>query len=103
MPLELSFDEIPFFNSIIYQVFDNCIDVLFMIDMSLMFYTSFRNKFGIEVFIPRQIAINYVSSPRFYTDLASVLGTGIVTQWVPNSKIFKCFKIVRIFRVKVFI
>lgn len=103
VPLDLSFEEIPVFSSSYYQIFDNLIDVLFMVDMGLMFITSYRDKFGKEIFKPKLIAKNYVRSPRFFIDLFSLLGTGIMSSWVPNFKVFKCFKIVRIIRVNQFI
>lgn len=103
VPLELSFEEIPLFNSLYFVIIDNLIDVLFLIDMGLMFMTSYRDKFGKEIFGFKLIALNYVRSARFYTDFFSLLGTSIVTNWAPNFKIFKVIKIVRILRVKQFI
>lgn len=102
VPLELSF-EMPFTNSIGYSIIDNIIDVLFIIDMILMFITSYRNIYGEEIRDQGMIAKHYVKSIRFLFDFASLFGTGIVTQWLPSLKVFKCFKIVRVFRLNKFI
>lgn len=103
VPLELSFDEIEWFDGILYLLIDLAIDLVFLIDMILMFMTSFRNKFGEEVKDQEKIIIHYVKKTRFFFDFFSLLGTIIFTSWMPSMKIFKFFKIVRILRVKSFI
>ena len=103
VPLEISFSEVEFFQGTIYIALDLLIDLVFLVDMILMFFTSFRNRFGEEVRDQVQIAINYLKQKRFLFDLCSVLGTNIFTIFIPLLKVFKFFKIVRIFRIKNFI
>ena len=51
------------------------IDIIFYIDMILMFLTSVTNKYGREVFDSFEIAVSYTSQFRFYIDFFSLLGT----------------------------
>merc|ERR1712166_1553592 len=78
---------------------DNIVDGLFLVDMIVMFMTSFINKKGAEVLNSHQIAAKYMMSFRFVADFFAVLGTGIVTQYVPALKAFGIFKMVRIMRL----
>ena len=98
IPIDLAFE--PEFTKIKgFEVFDNIVDGLFLVDMIVMFMTSFINKKGAEVLNSHQIAAKYMMSFRFVADFCAVLGTGIVTQYVPALKAFGIFKMVRIMRL----
>ena len=78
IPLDLAFE--PEFTQIGgYKIFDNIVDVLFIVDMLLMFICSFLNKKGVEELDSNKIALSYMMSFRFFADSAAVLGTGVVT------------------------
>jgi hypothetical protein len=81
-------------------VVDNLIDVVFLIDMTLMIVTSAIDmRTGREVKDQQLIIHMYVSSMRFVFDVLALFGTGIITQFIPVMKVFKCAKIVRVFRL----
>ena len=82
-----------------YQVFDNTVDLLFLIDMIWMFLTSYTDNFGKEVFQSQKIAKKYLLSQRFVFDAGAILGTGVVTKMIPLLKIFGFFKMSRILRL----
>ena len=65
------FDELPF------QVLDLLIDIVFVIDIFLMFITSVISNKGKETFDQSIIAKQYTGRIRFYADLLSLLGAGI--------------------------
>ena len=67
--------------------------------MVLMCMTSFLNKKGIEVFEQSTIVAKYVQSVRFMADFLAILGTGVVTNFVPSFQIFGIFKMIRILRI----
>lgn len=77
----------------------NCIDLMFLIDFMIMFFTSFRNKQGLEVFDLRHIAINYIKSFRFLIDFFSQLGGNQVSKYVNKTRAFGLLKMLRIFRL----
>ena len=78
IPIDLAFE--PEFTRLkSFEVFDNIVDGLFLIDMIVMFMTSFINKKGAEVLDSHKIAAKYLMSFRFVADFFAVLGTGIVT------------------------
>ena len=84
---------------IAFQIFDNIVDFIFIIDMMLMFMTSYLNKRGIEVFNSHSIANKYIMSLRFVADALAILGTGLITAFVPQFKLFGFFKMFRIMRL----
>ena len=102
IPLDLAFEP-EFSQKALYQVFDNIVDALFIVDMILMFFTSYLNKQGLEIFSSKKIALNYIKSFRFLADSGAVLGTGVVTQFYPVLKIFGIFKMTRVMRLGSFI
>ena len=62
VPLELVFvDMIEEIGGDWYSAIDGIVDVLFFIDMVIMFMTSFRHRNGNEIWEPKEIAINYVT------------------------------------------
>jgi len=60
-------------------VFDNLIDMFFLVDMVLMGVTSYVDKFGTEMRDQGMILRNYIYSKRFLFDTLAVLGTGVIT------------------------
>jgi hypothetical protein len=94
IPLEFGFSMRPHSESIL-----NCIDLMFLIDFMIMFFTSFRNKQGLEVFDLRHIAINYIKSFRFLIDFFSQLGGNQVSKYVNKTRAFGLLKMLRIFRL----
>jgi hypothetical protein len=67
--------------------------------MILMFVTSHLNKIGIEIFDSHQIMKKYMFSFRFLADTFAILGTGLITSYVPQFKFFGFFKMFRILRL----
>ena len=49
IPIDLAFNP-EFTRDVGVQIFDNIVDILFIIDMALMFMTSYLNKMGAEIF-----------------------------------------------------
>ena len=95
----MAFDPL-FTNYISYKIFDNAVDFIFLLDMIIMFITSFLNKStGQEIFDSVEIAKKYITSVRFLTDFLAILGTDVVTNVVPNFQIFGLFKMIRVFRM----
>ena len=81
----------------------NAIDVIFIIDIILMFITNYQNKDGKEIWNNKYIAFNYIKTPRFYFDFLSVLGTDFISQTIPELRLFGYFKLTRISRINGFI
>jgi len=99
VPLELSFEP-DFTKDSYYNFLDNMVDFLFVVDMFGMAVTSYVDNHGHEIRDHSKIIGKYLKSYRFVFDFLAVLGAGVITTFVPNMKVFKCFKIIRIFRVK---
>ena len=78
---------------------DSFIDLAFVIDIILMFFTSVLTKHGKETFDSVEIRKNYTSKFRFYADLLSVLGSGIFSQINKFFSLFGLFKVIRVFRI----
>jgi len=79
IPVEISFhfkDEI--FNQSWWMVMENVIDVLFILDIILSFYTSFRDGRGGEQVRSQVIAQEYMTSLTFYFDILSVFGSNFI-------------------------
>lgn len=87
IPFDISFG-VPFslmqFNSFA----DLVLDVVFLIDNILMFFTSYFNQFGIEVKNPYKIYKNYTSTWRFVFDTLSLLGSFFFIKIHPYFKYF---------------
>jgi len=62
-----------------YTTIDNVVDGIFLIDIILMFFTSFFDNRGIENFESLEIAKHYLKSIRFIFDFGAILGTGVIT------------------------
>lgn len=80
-------------------MFDAIVDILFVVDMVLMFMTSYQDSKGKEVKSSYTIAGNYMKSVRFVADFLACLANGFIAQFAPFLKIFGIFKIVRVFRL----
>ena len=61
VPLELSFEPVSF-SGTGYVIFDNLVDLIFLIDMILMLFTSFVAKNGEQVFDQTKIVKKYATS-----------------------------------------
>jgi hypothetical protein len=85
IPFEMSFG--PMIDMYYVSLYlDSIIDVIFLVDTIVMFYTSFVTKEGKEIFDSKMIALNYMKTRRFYFDIAALLGTG------PFESLWKWFK-----------
>ena len=54
------------------------IDLVYIIDMSLMFFTSFRNKQRKEIFTNMEIFKHHLKSQRFMLDFLALLCIQII-------------------------
>lgn len=64
-------------NYVTQNVADILVDVVFTIDIILMFFTSYENKQGKEVFDRNKVRKHYVYTFGFFTDFMSVLGNNL--------------------------
>lgn len=78
IPIDLCFQP-EFTHGEGFVLFDTIVDLIFMFDMVLMFFTSYLDKRGNEVKDTNMIAAKYVWSFRFLCDFLAVLGTGFLT------------------------
>ncbi len=62
-----------FTESVGLDVFEYSIDVLFFLDIIIMFWTSYVNKAGNEIKSGLKIALKYVFNGRFFIDLGASL------------------------------
>ena len=73
--------------------------MFFIVDMIMMFMTSYLDKMGEEIKDSHLIAKSYTKSFRFFADAFAVLGTSFITALVPSFKFFGFFKMFRIMRL----
>lgn len=78
---------------------DLFLDILFLIDNSLMFFTSFMTKHGVEVSCPYEIYLNYTRTWRFVFDSLSLLGSSVFTSIHPAFKYLQLLKATRVLRI----
>mmetsp|Transcript_20424 Transcript_20424/g.31146 ORF Transcript_20424/g.31146 Transcript_20424/m.31146 type:complete len:81 (+) Transcript_20424:200-442(+) len=71
------------FDNLAYHIFDNAVDVIFFIDIILMFSSTYTNSKGQEIWNPKDIAFNYMSSRRFFLDSFSMLGASFISYFAP--------------------
>ena len=76
IPLEMAF-EIAIFETLAYRILDNLLDLIFLIDIVLTFFTSFLSNKGKEIKIQRLIALKYIPTTRFLYDCLSLLGANV--------------------------
>lgn len=98
IPLEQAYSP-NFLKSSFSSMLDVLIDVLFLVDIILMFFTSYINKRGKETFDQEQIARAYVSTRRFWFDFFSLFGTSLFQNISKFFVFFGLFKMMRIFRL----
>lgn len=98
VPLQLAFKP-AVLESVIYVVWDNFVDGMFLLDLIGRFFTTYQNKSGTEEYNSVLIAYNYISNIRFLFDLFAILGNDAITKFSPNLKMFRAFKLSRIFRL----
>lgn len=79
------------------------IDLVFMIDISLMFLTSYIDLKGNEIVESGLIAVNYMQQLRFKIDALALFGSFIFTSIHPFFNIFGMFKVMRVFRISTLI
>lgn len=102
IPHQFSF-ALPFEFLRINSYLDLTIDILFLLDNLLMFFTSFQNQHGTEISNHYEIYLNYTRSIRFYFDSLSLLGFYFFKQIAPAFKYFQLFKATRVFRLSVMV
>ena len=104
VPLNISFEP-PFIQTNLFKIINAIIDIFFVIDCILQFYTSFQNKYGEEVKDRKKIAYNYIvrQRTRFLSDFLSVLGNNIFIWFWSGFQVFGIFKIFRINRLNKFL
>jgi heme/copper-type cytochrome/quinol oxidase subunit 4 len=102
IPVELAFS-FAVFQSTAWKVFSNLVDTLFIVDIVLMFFTSFQNKMGKQIYSSFRIAKNYMQTSRFVFDVLSVLGTAVFQLLSNKMAVFGFFKLARINRLSKFI
>jgi hypothetical protein len=88
-----------FFSRTPFIVLDSFVDFVFIFDIILSFFTSIINNQGVESFDSLEIAIEYVSQFRFYTDVLSSFGASFLVNIVPELRPFGYIKLLRVFRL----
>ena len=102
VPYQFSFK--PYFlQSSADRLFTLAVDLIFLSDLILGFFTTFQNNKGEEEFNSHHIFNYHVKKYTFYTDFLSILGNSIFQQISTNFKTFQIFKIFRIFKLNVLI
>ena len=84
-------------------ILDILIDIVFMIDIALMFFTTYRNKKGEEITDHVLIRKNYIYSVNFVVDFLSILGNRLFRMINRNIGLLSEFKIFRIDRLRKYI
>lgn len=111
VPLDISFKP-QFFGDPWFLGINYVIDVLFVVDVVLNFRTTYKEtNTGEEVFDPRKIACNYMTSFQFYLDVISALSLDNFIaifehesdSLSANFKVFQLFKFFRLLRLSKFI
>jgi len=75
------------------------IDMMFLGDIILMFFTSIMTKKGFESWNSGEVMTAYMSTSRFYLDCMSLLGSGIFLPISPYFTLFGMLKVGRVFRI----
>jgi hypothetical protein len=109
VPVDIGFHP-PIFESSSVNFMNYLIDIIFIIDLLLNFFTSYKNiNTGEEIFEPKVIACKYVSSFQFYLDLVSALSIDNIIVFLKNDanlgekfkplQLFKFFRLLRLSRL----
>ena len=87
------------------DIFNLCIDMLFMVDIVVSFRTTFINtKTGDEIWNPKMIGKRYVLGGRFWIDLLSSIpmdqfGSGDAAEFLAAFGMLKLMRVTRISRI----
>lgn len=98
VPVQLSFDP-PELKTAGYIVWDSIVDLFFLLDLILKFFTTYQSSNGKEEFDSTLIAKHYIYSLQFALDTMSMIGNTLFTYLFPSLKIFRLLKMARIFRL----
>ena len=99
VPIDLAFSPSLMAHPL-YNIFDFLVDICFVVDIIMQFFTSFMNRMGAEVFDSRKIFKLYAFSGRFIMDFLPLLGSEIIVKSVGNHfKFFGMLKITRVARL----
>ncbi len=100
--------ELPF-NIAFFDLYDSLeettigyvIDVIFSLDIIITFRTGYTNsKTGLEVLIPKKIALKYLLSWRFVTDIVSIIPFELFMSKTNSAiKFFNMIKLIRLLRL----
>ena len=96
IPLDFTFSFWRLENLLTFDIIEIVIDVVFVLDLILMFLTTYQNKRGFEIKSPYKIASNYVRTWRFVFDCLSILGNTLMRKINPMFRYFKLFKASRV-------
>lgn len=81
------------------EIIDDMLDLVFLFDNIIMFFTSFQDIRGKHIFNHYKIFKNYVRTWRFVFDTLSLFGSKPFREIDPAFKYFKMFKAIRVFRL----
>ena len=73
----------PFLQWKPFKALDGLVDFVFIFDIILSFFTSTMNNKGVESFDSKEIALDYITQFRFYTDVLSSLGSSFIVNLIP--------------------
>ena len=82
-----------------FTALDYIIDIAFLTDIILGFFTTVPDQRGKESWDSRLIYLIYTSTVRFYLDCLSILGAGVFTIISPYFQNFGYIKMTRVFRL----
>lgn len=89
----------PFLSYIGFIIFDNIVDLLFVFDVILMFFTSVLTDSGSESYDSEDVSKMYMSAVRFKVDIISLLGSDVLSGIHRYFSLFGMFKLLRVFRL----
>ena len=98
IPFQISFGTIST-NALLISTIEYTIDVVFLVDLILTFFTSRQDKRGYEMKDHYSIFRDYTRTSRFLFDFLALLGMGFFTFISPYFKYFQLFKALRVFRI----
>lgn len=106
LPVNIAYGLEPVFSeSTAYLIFMNGMDICFVIDMALMFFTSFIDIRGSEVFSSQLIASEYLGSKMFVFDFFGFFGSHFFYS-ISDAKffaIFRFFKMLKLVKLNILI
>lgn len=80
-------------------IFELTIDVFFLVDVILTFFTSFLDRTGAENYQLDDIALNYIKQPRIISDVIALFGNALFTEIHRFFALFGLLKVFRVFRI----